>query len=371
LPSGQKIKHVYKGQNQYPDCDRHVCLPNPHYVKRDEAVTTGPSRAELALPKDMLQIHNRIGGQLPTAGDSAGWLFTGRELLMRDLIRAAGSPEVAIVTGRAGSGKSTLLSRFVTLSDPRFCRDYADELGHVPAELLPRHGGVDVAVSARERSNLEVLEQLCFAPEEDLPWLPIVREVTHLWDWNRPARNAAAMEMRAALTGMRPPEPVGGPWRVHWAIRPTDTSIGVLLKHDGPVWTLAVTELSGIPVAVVGGAHGTLQIWDLSTGALYRGREPIDKHGGALRSLAVTPLPDGRTVAVTGNRDGAVRVWNQRSGLADGDALPGSSREVTAVTVATLTFPERRVVVAAADHLGTIRTWDLATRQPGPFRGIP
>lgn len=745
LPPDQKVEKIYKGGDQ----DKHVCLPNPHYQPSNELVETDAARQALALPKDTLERHNRVGGQAPTGGGPAGWLFTGRKRLMRDLIRAARRPGVTMITGSAGSGKSTALSRLVTLSDPVFREQYASELNGVPAALLPPIEAVDVAVSAREGSNLEVAAQIChalgvpvetgswedpvmasrsalskflasrqalvtivvdaldeakdpsglvlnvlgplqrahpdrlclligvrspggdgattsevtvtekplpglmaselgaqriqvdrypwwsegdvltfvgniltntprspyrdtphasvariaeaihtvagrsylmarvaaeslahrkaviapddrdwlsalkgglsgvfrddlrvsvssahdrhrgvtllravafargtglpwrrvwprlasavdaggsasrdygdadvawllqsrlsaylvtdrqddltvyrllhdqlretlqrqwrelldaeatprageddlqaveariawelrgqamvrptlavdqapppyvrrhliehalaggvldeqyvpipFLPyldlarlravvgtssarrqlDEELAWLPVVRQVTHLWDWSRPARNAAAIEMWAALTGITLPGLVGGPWRVRWAVRPPDTS-NVLGSHHGEVWAAATANLPDASVAVTGGADGKLQVWDLSRGTPYL--EPIDTIGGAVRSVTTIRLPDGRTVAATGGADGAVRIWDLRSGRAVGEPLRVSHGAVVAVTAATL--PDRRVVVTAADDSGTVRTWDLITRLPvgAPLAGEP
>jgi len=745
LAPDQRVEKIYKGE----DHDEHVCLPNPHYEPSNEVVETDAARRPLALPKDTLALHHRVDDRSPASRDPAGWLFTGRAMLMRELIRAARKPGVTMVTGSAGSGKSTALSRLVTLSDPVFREQYADELTGVPADLLPPLEAVDVAVSARERSSLEALAQVCqalrvplrthgwadpvtarryalidflasrpapvtivvdaldeakdpsglvrnvlgplrqahpdrlclligvrspggdgvtasegtmteeplpdlvaselgarriqvdhdrwwrqrdilafvhniltntpdspyrdaartvvarvaraisavagrsylmarvaaeslahraavvapddpawlsaldgglfgvfrddlhvsvpsandrrrgvallravaFARGTGLPWrrvwprlasavdaddgagreygdvdvawllnsrlnaylvtdrqddltvyrlshdqlrltlrhrwrelleadatprtdeddieavearialelrnqaavrptvagdqapppyvrrhlaehalaggvldeqhlptpflpyldlarlravvdasparrrlhealplLPVVRQVTHLWDWSRPARNAAAIEMWAALSRTELRGPVGGPWQVRWAVRPPDTS-DVLGRHHREVWATAAADLSGTPIAVTGGADGKLHVWDLSTGTPYR--DPIDAQGGAVRSVTTARLPNGRTVAITGGADGTVRIWELRSGSAVGPPLRGGRGAVVAVTAAAL--PDHRVVVAAADELGTVRTWDLTTREPvgAPLTGEP
>jgi WD40 repeat protein len=194
--------------------------------------------------------------------------------------------------------------------------------------------------------------------EEDVPWLPVIRQVTHLWDWDRPADNAAAIEMWAALTGTKLLQgQVGGSWRVRWAAGPPDNG-SMLGRHDQEVSATATADLSGTPIAVTGGKDGTLHIWDLSKGMSYR--EPIKTGGGGVRSVTTARMPDGRTVAAAGCADGTVRIWELRSGRAVGEPLEGSSGAVVAVTAATL--PDRRMVVAAADESGTIRTWDLSTR---------
>jgi WD40 repeat protein len=741
LAPDQRVEKIYKGGNH----DEHVCLPNP-FFQQGMRVETAAARRALALLKDALELHYRVAGHQVAAGDPRGWLFAGREELTHDLIRAADTPGVTVITGSAGCGKSTALSRLVTLSDPTFREQYASDLLTIPGHLRPEEGAIRLAVSARQKSNEELLGQMCFllgipvevrwsdnavmtyrdalseyvandpeplvaividaldeanerlslvrsvldplrrqhpeklclligvrspggdsvvgdatvdreplhelvmaeldavaipvdrarwwnpadvnvfvrnilsntpgspyrneagtaaevsnaiskvagtsylmakvaaeslakreniiAPddqawlsalnnrllgvfrddlkvstptasdrrkgiallravafargnglpwssvwariatavggdsasssyggdavdwlleesrlngylvtdrqdgltvyrllhdqlqktlqyqwrelledppeqasegdgmslvadyeiegveerifselsvmvpkrpsvavdqmppayvrrhlaehaldggvlgqlpiaflpyldlaglraaigasadrrdlEESVPWLPLMRQVTHLWDWEDPARNAAAIEMWAALTGTRLPGSAGGPWRVSWAAGPPDNGI-VLGRHDHEVSSAATADLSGTPVAVTGGMSGVLRIWDLSKGMNYR--EPIDTGGGAVRCVATARLADD-ILAVTGCGDGTVRIWELPSGRAVDGLLRHGSGPVVAVTVATLPAPDGRVVVAAADESGTIRTWDLATRAP-------
>ena len=42
-----------------------------------------------------------------------------------------------LVTGGVGSGKSAVLARLVTLSDPGFPQEYAEQIVLVPANLKP------------------------------------------------------------------------------------------------------------------------------------------------------------------------------------------------------------------------------------------
>jgi WD40 repeat protein len=770
LPPGQKVERIYKGRlpdrgkDRDQDRERHVCLPNPAYEPRDELVSTDPALQALALRKQLLSLHNRVSRGMPSA-DSPGWLFTGRERLMRDLISAARTPVVTMITGSAGSGKSTALSRLVTMSDRDFRVRDAAELAGVPADLVPMPGIVDVALSARSKSSRQVVTQICFdlgilahagswddpvranlealseylaarqapvtividaldealdavglvtdvlkplkgdhpdrlcllvgvrssggdsatagargepreeplrdmmvaelaarelpadddlrwnphdlttfvrnvltntenspyrdagratvdavadvisslsgrsylmagaaaktitdrpevaAPddpallsdlkgglhrvfrrdlqeslssprdrrravallralafahgtglprrlvwpnvatavdagddedmqygdgeirsllqsrlsaylrtdqqddltvyrlmhdelreilqyrwrellepiplaseevgppnpdearadeaeiraveariadkldglarvkptvfadqvvppyirrhlaehaldgdvldecvevpflpyldlarlraavgaspdrrelEETIPWLPVMWQVAHLWDWNRPAHNAAAIAMWAELNehdllgSVKERGPAGGPWRVDWAVQPPDMG-NVLGRHDEEVLAAATAELSGAPVAVTGGEDGLLHVWDLSTGAHYLDREPIetsvdDDEKKTIWSVAAARLPDGRTVAVTGGANGSVRVWDLQSGRAVGEPLVSGGEKITAVMTATLT--DQRVVLTAADEAGTVRTWDLASGEP-------
>ncbi len=212
--------------------------------------------------------------------------------------------------------------------------------------------------------------------DQKVPWLPVLRQVTHQWDWYRPPRNATAIEMWAMLNEAellgsgREPGPVGGPWQVRWAIRPPDLG-NILGRHQDGVVAVATAELADGPVALTGGQDGLLRTWDLSTGAPYRDREPIvvkeeaglvqDGEDDAVRCIATTRLASGRTVAVTGSADGFIRVWDLASGRVLGDPLGGGTAKIEAVTTAIL--PDGRAVVSAADDAGDIRSWDLDSRE--------
>jgi WD40 repeat protein len=208
--------------------------------------------------------------------------------------------------------------------------------------------------------------------EENIPWLTVIRQVTHLWDWSKPARNAAAIAMWAKLNEPDLPGPateaesVGGPWQVDWAVRPLDLG-DVLGHHKEIVRAVATAQLGERPVAVTGGEDGLLFVWDLKTGSLYRDRAPIEivtanVKERAILAVAAVQIPDSRTIAVTGGADGSVRIWDLRSGLAIGEPLSISGKKIVAVMVTSL--PDQRVVITAADEPGTVMTWDLATGEP-------
>ena len=174
-PPTQNIKHIYKGTPQRAgqpddkaDKDEHVCLPNPHYDPRYAVVKTRSALTHLALREQTLELHNRITGGLPME-DHPGWFFTCRATLMRDLIKAVRRPGVTMVTGGVGSGKSAALSRLVTLSDPEFRAEYTSDLTGVSADMLPVPGSVNVAVSARKLTNLDLVMLLCHHLLDSLP----------------------------------------------------------------------------------------------------------------------------------------------------------------------------------------------------------
>ncbi|MFD8542637.1 AAA family ATPase [Streptomyces sp. NPDC059649] len=152
---------------------KHACLPNPHYRA---PAPVDSRRRDLALPQQDLLTHwgPRSRGVVE-AGDP-GWLFTGRDQLMRELIDAAvGEPGVVLVTGGAGSGKSAALARLVTLSDPVFIEQYRDQVAAIPSDLIPPPGAVDVAVLATGKRPDEVISQICRALRVPTPrsWRPV------------------------------------------------------------------------------------------------------------------------------------------------------------------------------------------------------
>lgn len=141
----------------------HVCLPNPHYQPSVTAPTSA-TRRDLALLQTDVDAHwgPRSRG-IPNAKET-GWLFSGRDALMRRLIDfTQGQPGVLLVTGGAGSGKSAVLARLVTLSDPTFRATYPTQVATIPPDLLPPEDAVDVAVLATGKNALEILTQVCGA----------------------------------------------------------------------------------------------------------------------------------------------------------------------------------------------------------------
>ncbi|MFG3116640.1 AAA family ATPase [Streptomyces sp. NPDC048197] len=158
---------------------KHACLPNPHYRA---PAPVDPRRRDLALPQqDVLTHWGPRSRGVVEAGDP-GWLFTGRDQLMRRLIDAAvGEPGVVLVTGSAGSGKSAALARLVTLSDPVFVEQYRDKVADIPSDLVPPQGTVDAAVLATGKSPVEVIAQICRALQVPTP--SSSRPVPSVQDW--------------------------------------------------------------------------------------------------------------------------------------------------------------------------------------------
>jgi WD40 repeat protein len=135
-------------------------LPNPwHRPELSTSVTE--VRRELSLrPEDVLAHWGPRSRGVASEGQ-AGWLFTGRARLMREIVGiTTAAPGTTVISGAAGSGKSTVLARLVTLSDESFCETYAAEVSSVPVDLRPAVGAVDAAILATGKYPRDVLVQL-------------------------------------------------------------------------------------------------------------------------------------------------------------------------------------------------------------------
>jgi WD40 repeat protein len=123
--------------------------------------------------------------------------------------------------------------------------------------------------------------------------------------------------------------------------------------YTDDVQAVAIAQLDGRPVIVSGGGtwDGTVQVWDLSTGAPI-GR-PIVSDNYGVDAVAVAQL-DGRAVIVSGGEDETVRVWDLATGASFGRPLSGHTRDVYAVAAAQL---DGRTVLVSGSEDTTIRTW--------------
>ncbi|MEU6070706.1 hypothetical protein ABZ864_41260 [Streptomyces sp. NPDC047082] len=145
--------------------DVSMALPNPGF--QPEPAVAESSVQEMAASYAELEYWlKKASGRLDRA--DGGWYFAGREALNRELVRFLRAHRgVMVLTGGAGSGKSAVLGRLVTMSDRVFRseRRYATAL-HCPEDTIPPVGVVTAAVSARNRTAQDVLQQLVC----DLGW---------------------------------------------------------------------------------------------------------------------------------------------------------------------------------------------------------
>lgn len=135
-------------------------LPNPGYQPKPQVVTR--AREEVAAtPEELEYWLDRASGR--ASKDDPGWYFSGRQELNRWLTSFVRGPSgVLIVTGTAASGKSAVLARTVTLSDSAFRASprYAEAVSKAPADSVPDEGSINVAVSARNRGPLSLIEAI-------------------------------------------------------------------------------------------------------------------------------------------------------------------------------------------------------------------
>jgi hypothetical protein len=132
----------------------HHCLPNPHY-RPLSADAVEASRRDLAA-------HWNPRSRGVTDAADAGWLFSGRERLMEQIIAATDGPPMRyLVTGGVGTGKSAILARLVTLSDPGFLHEWHEKVSVLPPGQKPREGAVDVAVLATGLTSYGLLDRIC------------------------------------------------------------------------------------------------------------------------------------------------------------------------------------------------------------------
>ncbi len=225
--------------------------------------------------------------------------------------------------------------------------------GVLPPRFLPY---IDLPRLREVATNWEASDESATSCRPSLPLLPVLRQVSHLWDFERPTANAGALQMWAASAGHPPFDPgEPHPWRALWARWSTGPG-EILGQHPGPVWAVATTVLpDGRPVAVTGSGDAMVRIWDLTTGAPLG--DPLTGHTDTVAAVATVVLPDGRSVAVTGSGDATVRIWDLTTGTPLGDPLTGHTNGVMGVT--TVVLPDGRPVAVTCGFDATVRIWDL------------
>jgi WD40 repeat protein len=110
---------------------------------------------------------------------------------------------------------------------------------------------------------------------------------------------------------------------------------------------MAIGEVDGTLVMVIGLSDGTVLVRDLRTGTAHG--KPLHRYGG-ISAVAIGEV--GRTpVVVTGGADGTVQIWDLRTGTARGESLHGPSGKVSAVAIGEANGSP---VVASGDDKGRI-----------------
>lgn len=136
------------------------------------------------------------------------------------------------------------------------------------------------------------------------------------------------------------------------------TQLGRTLNGEwGPIGAVAVAQLDGRPVALLG-AGNALRIWDFGREPLG---DPISGHDAPLRAVAVTRR-QGRTIALAGGDDRDVSLWDLEARARIG-RLHGAE-PVRAIAIAM----DREAVAVSGGEDGSIRSWDLTATQPLAFQ---
>jgi len=218
---------------------------------------------------------------------------------------------------------------------------FREQAAEAPQATPPRPGSAETPAPARPASWSALLA--------------LVRRVSHVWDWDHPYQNAAALQFWAAADQVRLSELEEiSSWRVLWAKSPGPSEI--IGRLASVVTCLAADTLpAGDGVAVTGSRDGTLGIWNLETGTVIT----APTRGGAMKSVAIVHRPGELPYAVSGSSDGTLRLW---------EGLGGRSREpmrlaerlggagVTAM--ATASWDDHPVVLLGRQD-GSLRIWDL------------
>jgi hypothetical protein len=151
--------------------------------------------------------------------------------------------------------------------------------------------------------------------------------------------------MQAAATGAAPGGPPAADYnRLGRLVSPP-------LGADNPVWSVAVGQLAGAPVALIGRADGSIQLWNPLSGTARSA--PVLAHGKPVYGVALHG-----TAAYSAGVDGTLRAWDLRADPPTSVQLgEGAGGGLMDVTVAEISG--RPLVVTVGDDR-TARVWDPA-----------
>ncbi|MFG2295377.1 caspase family protein [Streptomyces sp. NPDC048603] len=131
-------------------------------------------------------------------------------------------------------------------------------------------------------------------------------------------------------------------------------SLGLLNGHTASIVSMATLTIDGVAHVATGSEDGTVRLWDLE--ALDE-PGPRKAHMGSAVSVSCAVI-EGEPVAVTGSVDHTVRVWELASGR-ELVLLRGHHGTVTSVACATV---DGTPVVLSASEDASVVVWNLATR---------
>jgi WD40 repeat protein len=178
------------------------------------------------------------------------------------------------------------------------------------------------------------------------------------------ARHTATQRFPAAVDA----DLAGAGWAVRWAaVRPTPLHVTLTGHTDWVLALAALTAADGRTMLASGGRDGTVQLWDLATGAPVGDRLGVPEMGWVWALTGVTA--GRRTLLASSARDGRVRLWNPVTGRPAAAPLVGHTGPVYAVAEVTEDGPRgdadgsgwRRSRLASGADDGTIRLWNPVT----------
>jgi WD40 repeat protein len=144
-----------------------------------------------------------------------------------------------------------------------------------------------------------------------------------------------------------------------------------LQTDTGPI--LAIQPLPGGHAHIaVGGADGSVTLWDLATSQpLVGGKgETLRKHRGPIRDLCLLELPGRTYLLASAGQDSMIYLWDTDPWRVYGQPLIGHTGWVWSLSSATRAGEQSpRLVSAGAD--ATVRLWDAAkcTQLGAPLAG--
>ena len=137
-------------------------LPNLGYQPDAPAGVDLETRARLARRADELSAHWGPKARGVAVAAQAGWYFSGRSQVLRELAGWLGNPaadtRLRVVTGGPGSGKSAVLGRLVLLCDPQ-SRPMVPLDDAVPGTVPPKDA-ITAALLARAKTATDLQREL-------------------------------------------------------------------------------------------------------------------------------------------------------------------------------------------------------------------
>src|SRR5215475_3050916 len=138
------------------------------HARKHKELQARQAQAEEDLTRLREHFQPRGQGILPSS-PRAGWYFTGRAAVLRELVVWLSEPSASdyrmrVVTGAPGSGKSAVLGRIVCFADPRLAgRVPLSERARAAPETIAGVGTVRLALHARGSTVDEIAARIATA----------------------------------------------------------------------------------------------------------------------------------------------------------------------------------------------------------------